>query len=213
MKKLYSILLLAFIAGSVLTLNSCSKDDPEPEIEMEEPDRALLTFTKLDDAGQETTTKVTVDFDELAHDHASESSSGTSTSADEDAHVHPHIHLDANSTYRLQIEMFRDGAMINDEFLKAADVHQFFFFPQDEEGNAVNGFINYVYEDKDQNNLPIGLKGKFMVLTEGEADIKVILSHGLDKSKVPAGVYNYADYALIGDTDLDQVFELHVGTH
>lgn len=216
MTKKNNILAFAFIILTALFLGSCSKDTPQPEIEQEEPDRALLTFIKLDASGNETQTKVTVDFDELAHDHDHDHDhSHTHTaaiSAEDDGHdhAHAHIHLDANSNYRLQIEMYRDGRMINDEFIKAADEHQFFFFAKDEAGNSLQDFFSYVYEDKDQNSLPIGLKGRFSTRGAGQADIQVILSHGLDKFKVPAGVYNYDKYSLIGDTDMDQTFELHI---
>lgn len=215
MTKKNQILAFTFILFSAFFLGSCSKDNPQPEIEQEEPDRALLTFTKLDANGNETQTKVTVDFDELAHnhdhDHDHDHAGTASISAEEEHdHSHAHIHLDANSTYRLQIEMYREGQMINDEFIKAADEHQFFFFARNETGDFLPTFFNYVYEDKDQNNLPIGLKGKFSTLAAGQADIQVILSHGLDKFKVPAGVYNYDKYSLIGDTDMDQTFELHI---
>lgn len=211
------ILAFTFIILSAFFLGSCSKDTPQPEIEQEEPDRALLTFTKLDANGNETLTKVTVDFDELSHDHNHDhhhdhASTATVSATEEEEHDHAHIHLDANSTYRLQIEMYRDGQMINDEFVQAADEHQFFFFARNEEGGPISSFFNYVYEDKDQNSLPIGLKGKFSTLGTGQADIQVILSHGLDKYKVPAGVYNYDKYSLIGDTDLDRTFELHIET-
>jgi len=211
MTKKNQLLALAFILFSTFFMASCSKDDPQPEIEQEEPDRARLIFTKLDANGNETQTKVPVNFDELSHDHDHSHANTATVSAEEDGHDHAaHIHLDANSTYRLNIEMYRDNEMINDEFIKAANEHQFFFFAKDEEGKAVSNFINYVYEDKDQNNHPIGLKGKFSTFGAGTADIQVVLSHGLDKSKVPAGVYNYENYSLIGDTDMDQTFELHI---
>jgi len=208
-----NILAFTFIILSALFISSCSKDTPQPEVEQEEPDRALLTFTKLDANGNETQTKVTVDFDGLSHDHDHDhahASSATVSAEDEHDHAHAHIHLEANSTYRLQIEMYRAGQMINNEFIKAADEHQFFFFAKDEAGKTVSNIFTYVYEDKDQNNLPIGLKGKFTTLGAGQADIQVILSHGLDKYKVPAGVYNYDKYSLVGDTDMDQTFELHI---
>lgn len=212
MTKKNQLLALTFILFSTFFMASCSKDDPQPEIEQEEPDSANLIFTKLDANGNETGTKVTVNFDELSHNHDHAHASKATVSAAEEGHDHDHahIHLDPNSTYRLNIEMYRDGQMINDEFIKAADEHQFFFFAKDEAGKTVPNFFHYVYEDKDQNNRPLGLKGKFTTLGAGTADIQVILSHGLDKSKVPAGVYNYENYALIGDTDMDQTFELHI---
>lgn len=208
MTKKNQLLALAFILFSTFFMASCSKDDPQPEIEQEEPDRALLIFTKLDATGNETQTKVEVDFDELSHDH--DHAHASTATVSEEGHEHAHIHLDPNSTYRLNIEMYRDGQMINDEFINAADEHQFFFFAKDETGKAVSNVINYIYEDKDKNNHPIGLKGKFSTFGAGAADIQVILSHGLDKAKVPAGVYNYENYSLIGDTDMDQTFELHI---
>ena len=214
MTKKNHIFAFAFILLSAFLLGSCSKDTPQPEVEQEEPDSALLTFIKLDANGNETPTKITVDFKDLSHDHdhghAHARTVSVSAQEEEHDHDHAHIHLDPNSTYRLQIEMYRKGEMINYEFIKAADEHQFFFFAKDEEGKPVANFFNYVYEDKDQNSLPIGLKGRFSTLGAGTADIQVILSHGLDKSKVPAGVYNYANYSLIGDTDMDQTFELHI---
>jgi len=118
MTKKNQLLALAFILFSTFFMASCSKDDPQPEIEQEEPDRALLIFTKLDATGNETQTKVEVDFDELSHDH--DHAHASTATVSEEGHEHAHIHLDPNSTYRLNIEMYRDGQMINDEFIKAA---------------------------------------------------------------------------------------------
>ncbi|WP_374164559.1 hypothetical protein [Arcticibacter sp. MXS-1] len=210
MTKIYRFAIAALFLGTALSFSSCSKDDPEPEVEMEEPDAAVLTFTKLDASGKETADKVTVNFELGDHDHAHTASATTSEENDH-GHSHAHIHLDAKASYRLTVNMYRDEKVINDEFMQAAHLHQFFYTPKNEAGAIESGFINYTYEDKDKNNRNIGLKGKFDVLRAGSADVQVILSHGLDKSKVAQNVWMYPGLASIGgDTDMDQTFELHV---
>lgn len=213
MNRFFKIAAGMLLLGGTLTFSGCSKkDDPTPEIEMEEPDAVKMVFTKLNASGQPTTEVVTVDFGIDAHDHDHDHVATRAT----DGHDHsaPHIHLDANSSYKLEIQMYRESVMINDEFVKAGDVHQFFFDAIDANGAAVKDFINYAYSDKDKNGKNIGLLGKFDVLRAGEADIRVVLSHGLDKTKIDNKVWNYPGASVIGgDTDMDVTFELHVGDH
>lgn len=213
MNRFYQLAIGVVLLGSTLTFSACSKkDDPTPEIEMEEPDAVTIVFTKLNEQNQPTGTPVNVEFELGEHNHTHSAAAQLSTRA-EDSHDHtvPHIHLDANSSYQMDIQMFRDGQNINEEFLKAGDVHQFFFDAKNEAGTAIKDFISYVYGDKDKNNRSIGLKGTLKVLRTGEADIQVRLSHGLDKTKINSDVWNYPGLTAIGgDTDMDQTFELHV---
>ncbi len=210
MNKLFKFSFAALFLGAALSFSSCSKkDDPTPEVEMEEPQEAIITFTKLDASGNETTEKTTVEFELGEHNHSHTSAVGTR--ADDHSHDAPHIHLDAGAKYRMAIDLLRDEKNINSEFIKAANVHQFFFTPKDASGNVMNNFVKYTYEDKDANGRNLGLKGTFEVLTTGESDVQVILSHGLDKSKVNQTAWMYPGLANIGgDTDMDQTFELHV---
>jgi hypothetical protein len=188
--------MFALLAGSVLTFNACQKDDPSPEVEQEEFNRAVFTFTRLDASGNETAEKVVAELDELEHNHGS--SGG--------AHDHEHVHVDLKegATYRMAIGLYIDDKSINDEIMDEGDVHQFFFIP------SVSGIVNYQYEDRDRNNRPVGLKGKLQVLQHGELDLNVILRHNLDKAHAGAATWNSANYAAAGGADdLNAELEIH----
>lgn len=214
MNKLVKFSFAALFLAASFSFSACSKkDDPTPEIEMEEPDEMIITFTKLDANGNETQEKKTLEFELAEHNHDHASLAATDTHEGHD-HAAPHIHLDVNSKYRMSVQMLRDQKDINAEFLQAGHVHQFFYTPKDANGKVVSGFVKYSYEDKDSNQRNIGLKGTLEVLTEGENDIQVLLSHGLDKSRVAQDIWMYPGLSAIGgDTDMDQSFELHVEAH
>jgi len=187
MKKIaYKIALVTAVAG-VFTMTSC-KDDPKPtpEVVQEEYDAARIQFIELNSDGSETTDTTTVNF----------SKEGVPSPA--------HNHLHAGEKYRTLISLFYKGNLINSEITADGKEHQFFFIP-----SIAGGVTNYVYNDVDVDGRGIGLDGT-MTIGTGEFDLKVVLRHGLDKSKPEAQAWNSAAYqAAGGSDDLNVEFEVH----
>jgi hypothetical protein len=200
MTKFSRIILTTLLIGATVTFNGCKKETPQPEVEQEEFNRVTLTFTKLDQAGNETTEKVVAEFGDLEHDH---NASGQHADTE---HNHVHVDLAEGAKYRLQIGLYIDDRLINSEITDEGEAHQFFFLP------SVAGIINYQYEDTDKNNQPIGLKGLIEVKAPGELDLKVILRHNLNKSHSAAAVWNSINHADAGGADdLNIGLAIHAG--
>lgn len=196
--KLYRISLMFFVLAAMFTFQACQKDDPQPEVNQEEFNRAVITFTKLDANGNETATTVTAEFDELAHDHSSGSGGHD--------HDHVHVHLEHGAKYRMAIGLYVDEKLINEEIMDEADLHQFFFLP------SAPGIISYQYEDKDKNNKPVGLKGVLEVTADGEVELNVILRHNLNKNHAAAAAWNSVNHPEAGGADdLNINLEIHAG--
>src|SRR6218665_2233706 len=150
-KVIYSIGLVAAFAG-VLTVSSCTKDPvPDPVVEQEEFDHALVQFIKLNPDGSQTTDTTAVNFDK----------SGTPTPAS--------LTLSNGSAYRTLITLSLKGASINSEITEEGTEHKFFFNP------SVSGVLNYSYNDADVNGRGIGLDGKMTVTGAATLQLKVIL--------------------------------------
>lgn len=184
-KSMYRIGLMAIAAG-IITLSSCSKDPvPDPVLEQEEFDHALIQFIKLNADNSQTTDTTSVNFDK----------SGT---PDPQQTV-----LSNGSSYRMLITLSLKGASINDEITEEGTEHKFFFNP------AQSGMLNYTYNDADANGHGIGLDGKLDVTGAGTFDLKVVLRHALDKSKAEAQAWNSTNYdAAGGEDDLNITFGL-----
>lgn len=176
--------LSVIFAVVLFALTSCKKDNPQPEVNQEEFDKTELIFVELDGInGQyhEHDTALTVSFD---------------ASGKPNKH---HYHI-KKGTYRLYINLYSKGVLINQEILDEADEHQFFF------NGAPTGVLNYTYEDN------VGLKGILEVLQGSETfDLNVVLRHGIRKT-TPMLPWNSSrsEYAKAGGTyDLNVTFELH----
>lgn len=188
MKKLiYSIGFLVIIAG-VFTVTSCTKDPvPDPVVEQEEFDHALIQFVKLNADGSETTDTTSVNFDK----------SGTP--------VPSQVTLSNGTGYRMLITLSLKGVSINNEIVDEGTEHKFFFNP------TQSGILNYTYNDADVNGRGIGLDGKLSAMGTGTIDLKVILRHALDKSSADAQAWNSTTYGNAGgEDDLNITFGLKV---
>lgn len=120
MKK-YPLLSIAFLFFVfTFTLSSCKRNDPVPEIDLEEFDEVKLTFINKKDAND----LIIVNIDKLGKpDRATYS-------------------LNKNESYLMEIELFSNSESINYELIEDIDEHQFFFLvPAD----AVQ---SYIYKDE-----------------------------------------------------------------
>ncbi len=179
MRTFKNYLLLGLI-GSGLTFSSCGDDDaPGEELEEEEIDQVVLTFTNAD--GNE------LKFEANATD-----------TEDFDLDV---INLNAGATYTLTIELFNtvEGENVTEEIRdEAPDEHQFFFAwtegvfsepsgtgnisPATTDTNdtvvgATGGDVEY--KDLDNNQLPIGLETDWTTAPAATSNgrFRVVLKH------------------------------------
>jgi hypothetical protein len=186
MKKIIYSLGLVMLVTAMFTITSCVKDPkPDPVVEQEEFDHALIQFVKLNANGSETTDTTVVNF----------AKSGAPTPSQ--------VTLANNTSYRMLITLSLKGASINNEIIDEGTEHKFFLNP------TQGGILNYTYSDADVNGRGIGLDGKLSVIGTGTIDLKVILRHALDKSNADAQVWNSTAYENAGgEDDLNITFGL-----
>jgi hypothetical protein len=123
------------------------------------------------------------------------------------------IVLSDTTTYSVSIEVLdaSDPGNVEDittEIIEEAEVHQFFFIPQNGADNSIS--ISYDDADVDDDGNPIGLSTDWETLqptSEMEA-IRVVLRHNLDKNAQGVDINNFS--VAGGETDIDVVFNLTV---
>jgi hypothetical protein len=186
MKKVISNIKLIVLVTGLLALASCVKDPvPDPVVEQEEFDHALIQFVKLNADGTETTDTTAVNF-------------GKSGAPTPDQTI-----LNNGFSYRTLITLSLKGKSINPEVIEEGTEHKFFFNP------TQAGVLSYVYNDADTAGRGIGLDGKMTVSGTGTFNVKVVLRHALDKSNANAQAWNSTDYeAAGGEDDLNITFAL-----
>lgn len=102
----------------------------------------------------------------------------------------------------MKINLFNNGANINQEIIDGGDEHQFFFL------GAPAGVFEYTYEDN-----RLGLSGILNVMTSTESafDFNIILRHGLNKDHAAAQQWNNPQHIQAGGADdLNFKLEIHV---
>lgn len=187
MKNNTLTITISIISIFLISLSSCSKDDPVIEIDQEEYNSAQVIFTRGNlENGQftETDEKITVNFDR----NGAPSSNLTK--------------LVKGESYRMTINLFNGEENINQEIIDEADEHQFFFL------GSPDGVFSYLYEDDH-----IGLKGILTVnsITEQPFDFNIILRHGLNKDHAAAQIWNNPQHVQAGGAD-DLNFTLKLQT-
>ena len=176
---------MALVIGS-LALTSCKKDPkPTPEPAQEEFDASRVQFVLLKSDGSQTTDTTSVDFDR----------SGMPTPGAAE--------LLSSKQYKLYITLMSQGESVNAEINDDGTAHQFFFLP------AQGGIFTYAYNDADENNQGIGLVGTASITAPGTTALKIVLRHGLDKSKPEAQAWNSPNYQNAGgEDDLNIKFDI-----
>ncbi|MET6997568.1 hypothetical protein [Chitinophaga defluvii] len=191
MRKFYRQLLAGLLIGLTFFSACSKKDNPVPEVNQEEADAAVFNFILL----------------EKHNDHYHEKKDTVKVSFDKTGHASPHhMHLTEGEHYRLKIVMYYKGKDITKEYTDEGNIHQFFFVPTKE------GYLDYVYEDKDAKGRGIGFTGIVKVLKAdgGAFDLKAVLKHGLNKDHPAAKAWNNPKFMDAGgETDFEGEFEIH----
>ncbi|WP_200977261.1 hypothetical protein [Echinicola sp. 20G] len=201
MKTMRNNLLAGLLFATSITLVSCSKDDPVPELDQEVITEVTLTFTEIDNSGASMGTSL---------EYGASSDEGIALGGS--LQIDDIDGLESGKRYLMEISAYNGIADedITEEIEEEADEHQFFFL-----GSAFTGstsFMTYTYDDVDENNNPIGLVGQVTVdetLLSNTGQIRVILRHALDKDYEGAENPHWADYAQAGgESDLDITFDV-----
>jgi len=198
MKNKFSLVLLLTLATTLL---SCSKDDPVPELDQEVITDVTLTFTEVDDNGNSLGGSL---------EYVASAAEGIELGGNLEIDV---INgLESGKRYLLEVSAYNGIAEedITAEIEEEADEHQFYFLGSAFMGNT--SFMEYNYNDEDENGQPIGLKGFVTVdesLTSNNGQIRLVLRHALDKSFEGAENPHWEDFVQAGgESDLDITFEV-----
>lgn len=192
----FSIVLMA----GVISLTSCSEDDPMKEDVPELITKATLTFTPVGGG-----TPITV------------SATDPDGEGVQDIQVDGAINLAANTTYALTLGLINELAEtsspeynIADEVEEEGDEHMFFyswtgdvFSDPAGNGNIDNRADAVNYEDEDDNGFPLGLTTTWTTAANGSGTFRVVLKHQPDLKSATSDVNT-------GETDLDIEFEVNV---
>ncbi len=169
MNKISIYTALSIFLLLAISISSCKRNDPILEDDQEEYDAVEVLFTQLSDSSK----TVKVIFNRNGFTEAS------------------NYQLFKNEEYRVEISLFHDGEIINQEIEDEADEHKFFFFA------PKNAVLNYQYFDED-----IGLRGEISFGDYPERfDLKILLRHGLDKNNPAGKAWNSSTYVEAGGVD------------
>ncbi|TCK85211.1 hypothetical protein [Albibacterium bauzanense] len=177
MKKNQLLSIAAIALLLIVSITSCSKNDPIPELDQEEYNSIQLVF----EHGTYTNNVFTPSDGETLVTFTKD---GTPTPGT--------INLTEGKSYRMKINLLSDNESINQEIIDEADEHQFFFL------GSPDGVFDYKYED-DQ----IGLTGILSALKETNAafDFQILLRHALNKDHAAAQAWNSKTYVEAGGAD------------
>jgi hypothetical protein len=191
---------LLFLCGSLFFLASCSKDDPKPENIKEAITTATFTFTPQGGSPVVVTAK-----DPDGDGPLPRVLSGP-------------INLVKGVSYALTITLINELAKPTDpEYDVTAEVkeegheHMFFFawtnntfYNPTGNGNVDNRSDAVNYDDKDENDLPLGLETSWTTINAtGNGTFQVILKHQPDLKSA-------STTSAEGEDDLDVTFDLVV---
>lgn len=191
MKKYIFTLFVA-----IATLNSCSKNDPTPEVDQEELNSASLTFTAVN----KNTSNGTITYTPIE----GEAQQVIDFTGDQLLPtVGAHLDLHVGHTYKMELKSIDfAGRESQQTFLQRADTHQAFLL------DAPNNSLEFVYGD-DQ----VGVTAYITVLKETNSfRLRYIMRHlnnGV-KSRISASDWNNPNFTqFTGANDLDLKFEAH----
>ena len=206
MKIYFKILILLLITGSLIFLNSCKNDDPEPENVPELITKVTLKFTQAGGGSVVTVTATDPDGEGV-----------------QDIKVDGPINLIKGTQYTLSLDLINGlykpgdaGYNITTEVEEESDEHQFFFrfiegvFSSPtgtgnikDNASSTAGSINYL--DKDVNNLPLGISTSWKSSNTAVSNksFRLVLKH-------QPGIKSTASTSLDGESDLDISFVVNV---
>lgn len=198
--KYFQLTFFIVLMAGVISLTSCSEDDPMKEDVPELITKATLTFTPVGGG-----TPITV------------SATDPDGEGVQDIQVDGAMNLAANTTYALTLGLINELAEtsspeynIADEVEEEGDEHMFFYSWTSDvfsdpagNGNIDNRADAVNYEDEDDNGLPLGLTTTWTTAANGSGTFRVVLKHQPDLKSATSD-------ANTGETDLDIEFEVNV---
>ncbi|MDN3670577.1 hypothetical protein QWY93_14740 [Echinicola jeungdonensis] len=201
MKSQQNKLWFPFILLMTIFWTSCSKDDPVPELDQEVITKVTLTFTEIDESGSKIGTALKY-----------QASAMEGIALGGNLNIDIISGLQTGKRYLLEITAYNDIADedITVEIQEAGAEHQLYFL-----GSAFVGdqsFMNYEYDDEDQNGNPIGLKGIVTVdnsLKSNTGELRLVLRHDSNKEFEEAQNPHWGNFTQAGgESDLDITFEV-----
>lgn len=199
-KKLFPFASLLLMAGALVFLSGCDKDDPEPENIPEVITKVELTFLTAGGAEVEVT----------ATDPDGEGPQGYTLSGP--------VNLARNTTYSLSVNLINelqpvtsDDYFITLEVLEEADEHMFFygwtgnlFSDPTGNGNIDNRTDVVNYLDEDEGGLPLGILTDWTTVNAAvNGTLRIVLKH-------QPGIKSATSTANDGESDLDVTFNVNV---
>ncbi len=200
-----SNIFILFILASFFTFQSCSKDDPTPEVDQEEVGSATLTFTEVE----------AEKHDDHYHYHDISNPEVESVEFSGEKFLPPvgaHIHLEVGKSYRFNLKV-KDfaGRESQQTFIDRADQHFAFLL------GAPTGTLSAEYADKtaDGKAANVGVTGYITVLKASNSfTFRYLLRHlnpGVKSTINPKTDIFNADFNKFGGAnDLDLKVELHL---
>ena len=198
------ILTLSIIA-SAFAFQSCSKDDPTPEIDQEEVGSATLVFTEVEAEAH----------DDHFHYHDIANAEKDSIKFSGEKFLPPvgaHMHLEVGKAYRFELKVTDfAGRPSQSTFVERADQHFAFLLNIPKDALAVS----YADVNKAGDKVKVGVTGYIRVLKQTESfNFRYVMRHlnpGVKESiNTTTDIFN-ADFNKFGGAnDLDLKFELHL---
>ncbi|WP_392469198.1 hypothetical protein ACF3OC_10875 [Sphingobacterium cellulitidis] len=200
-----SNIFILFILASFFTFQSCSKDDPTPEVDQEEVGSATLTFTEVE----------AEKHDDHYHYHDISNPEVESVEFSGEKFLPPvgaHIHLEVGKSYRFNLKV-KDfaGRESQQTFIDRADQHFAFLL------GAPAGTLSAEYADKtaDGKAANVGVTGYITVIKASNSfTFRYLLRHlnpGVKSTINPKTDIFNADFNKFGGAnDLDLKVELHL---
>ncbi len=184
----FKFLSLMTIAATLL-LVGCSKDPVHPEEEHNHDDQSKVVFTFYK-GHYHGTSFHKGDSTVVALRQDGKFINPTTNALIGDGSQSPVVQLSDGELQKLSIVFLAaDGDTLNGEFIKEANVHQFFFIP------SVKDVLEYTYKDA-----RLGFDGDFKILQiNKELNLEVVLRHGLNKSSERA--WNDVNFRNYGGSD------------
>lgn len=203
--KIYS--LIAFISVGAMTFSSCSKDDPEPEVDQEEISNARIVFTEVER--------------ELHGDHYDYDvvEGGFTAAINFDENFVPdedHFDLEEGKTYRMEIVTYNfQGQEAQQVYVDRADIHQagVFGFTGNNENNRfdLTEYMEFAYGDT--GNARVGITSYITVTEHSESfNFQYRLFHLQSGAKESLTADDWNDFSKLsnaGSTDISLTFPMH----
>lgn len=200
-----SNIVILLILASFFTFQSCSKDDPTPEVDQEEVSSATLTFTEVE----------AEKHDDHFHYHDIQNPEVETIEFSGNDFLPPvdaHVHLEVGKSYRFNLKV-KDfaGRESQQTFIDRADQH-FAFILGAPEGSLAAEYADKTADDKAAN---VGVTGYITVLKASNSfTFRYLMRHlnpGVkEKINPKTDIFNKDFNQFAGANDLDLKVQFHL---